>query len=134
MVEVVSLLRDQIKVKGPKTIKAFKSTVCDDFIKVPEVFHEEMTEADLIIMVDIIYEYSSFLAYASPCHINEDDGRPDIGMIRINKRNIKMRGKTLRELSRIILHESLHILVFSPLLYDKFENDSKVIQKDSSNN
>ena len=68
----------------------------------------------------MINEDSSFLAYASPCTIDQVTGRPYVGFILINAKFLSIGRKEITHNFHVFLHEIMHILVFSPALYDNF--------------
>lgn len=83
----------------------------------------------MIIFVNFTRENSNFLAYAAPCKLSDFDKRPEVGMIMINLNQIEnLRDKL--SLSHTLLHETLHILAMSPLLYKHFHG-SMGVQFDS---
>lgn len=86
----------------------------------PEIFANQETEADLLLLVDIFNDSSGYLAFAAPCNLNGYNYRPNIGMVRINNKKFNISQKTIRQYFYILLHEIFHILVFSPTLYDKY--------------
>lgn len=107
-----------VNVRGSTEIPPFRNTVCDSFFTVPDSYASNSTTADLLIFVKIIEEDSNYLAYAVPCRFEATYNRPVVGLITINKKSLKISAAELQTFVYILMHESLHILVISPSLYD----------------
>lgn len=68
------------------------------------------------------------MAFASACNINTYNRRPDIGLITINNGNIDFKGLNLKNTSATFLHELLHVLAFSPALYEHYDTENQIIR------
>lgn len=87
---------------------------------IPASYTSRNYDHDLVIFVATIEEDSSFLAYASPCSVDEVTGRPYVGFILINTKFLKIAKNQILNNFHIFIHELMHVLVFSPELFDLF--------------
>lgn len=117
---IVPRIQETIKVQGNTVIKPFRSTSCDNLIKAPTVFSTQSTTADLILMVTTVSDNEDYLAYASACQLDQDTGRPNVGMVAINIKYTNITGKQLESFAYTVLHEVHHILIMSPDLFKNF--------------
>lgn len=112
------------KAKSKKYIPKLPSVVeeacrkSDAPIKIPEKYLKEVTYKDVVILFTFHYSDDSFLASAYPCVQDSETKRPLMGVLVINTRTA-MTKSLLTDVSTVI-HEILHILGFSTILFPFF--------------
>ena len=74
---------------------------------------------------------SGVTAYSYPCAFSQSDGRPLWGMVHWNKQYMTFDPLSFQENINIGIHEMLHILGFSEMLYPKFYNKNAYITRNS---
>lgn len=133
-----STISNIVSVQGSTSINPFTTSICDQIFTIPQSYATTTTDTDLLIFVRMIYEDSSYLAYAAPCKLNSDYNRPTVGIISINKKSLSISAPDLQTFMSVMIHESLHILVISPILYQLYYTNetayTKVAAKPGSSN
>lgn len=115
-----------LSVKGPGTIPPFTSTLCEDDLTIPSSYQNNSTNADLIIFVKTYSENSSTLAAAQYCKYESTYTRPVIGLMVINLNKIRISAESLQSFVLMLMHETLHVLVYYPDHYDNFYGTKNV--------
>lgn len=118
--ELVRRLQSFIQLSGPTKIPRFSITDCENMSPTPEVFSKSSTVADLILIVGTIVEDSDFIAYAAPCLYSSYNSRPLVGIVNINLQHLKVRKDKIDAFVSMMLHEVMHVLVLSPILYNSY--------------
>lgn len=118
---VFTFFRSFTNVTGSHIIEEFTSTSCEDFISTPSSFANKKTVADLLIFIKTEFNDNQFLASSMTCKLRKWDNRPVIGMIILNEKHLKFTQQSIEALSNTLIHEMLHILVFSPTLFAVFQ-------------
>ena len=116
----IDRIRQMVSVSGPAFIAAFNSTDCDALVPVPQIYSQNQTEADLIILVGKLAPNSSFVAQSSSCRYSASDRRTIVGVIQINPESFVPSIDQFAELTYSFVHEILHLLAFSPSLYSRY--------------
>jgi len=57
------------------------------------------------------------LAYATPCSIQKENNRPNIGLLSINQNKFMMGKTKVETFMNTIIHELMHVLIMSPMLF-----------------
>ena len=120
MNQIVDLIQKNMKVNGQTTITGLDSDSCNGYVTIPTNATEPI-DADLIVFVK--GENSpdeGYVAQATACTISEDTGRPTSGIIIFNFAKLETTPQNLERNFRIALHEMMHVLFFSPTLYEYF--------------
>jgi hypothetical protein len=120
-----------VMVKGSQIINGFTQN-CNGEIKVPAEYHSPFY-TDLLIFVKMKYENVDYFAFALPCSIETVDMRPNVGYLNLNLSKIQVGRDKIEEFHQIILHELMHILAFSPQLYNFFPLNIEAIQRVQTN-
>ena len=128
---VINRLKSIIKVKGNSTILGFSK--CDE-IKVPESYSKTITNTDLIIFIKFTDELTNSLASSINCQKEKLTNRPTVGIIKINKNNLKPKAKFISQMTSIITHEIIHIIALILYLFESFTNKNKKIIKQKNTN
>ena len=108
-----------IMVQGEGIILSFNNA-CDNTIKVEKTYEKDIN-SDLIIFLDFSLTLNT-LATAIPCSIQKSDNRPIIGKISINSQKLQIKKNNIEKHTNILLHETMHILAFSPKIFENFKN------------
>jgi len=109
-----------LKVNGPTVIPAFTETGCDQMMKIPSSYAKTQTTADLLIFVGAENVEENYVAYASPCLLNGYNSRPNVGIVMINLKILQIYQDAIEKFVSVLLHEIIHILAFSPSLFEHF--------------
>ncbi len=105
-----------LAVSGDVTLPGFSTDPCDMKLKV-DAKYKSGTLTDLLIFVQLITEDSDLLAQAGYCS-RHSSNRPNTGLIQINSSNINTNASEIENFVDILMHEIIHILVFSPSHYE----------------
>lgn len=120
MNQIVDSIQTNMKVNGQTTITGLDANSCDGFVTIPSNATKAI-DADLIIFVrGENSPNEGYVAQATACTISEDTGRPTSGVINFNFANIETAPENLDKNFRVALHEIMHVLFFSPSLYEYF--------------
>ena len=109
-----------IRVRGSRFIKAFSDTGCGEELTVPPRYRTGETEADLLLFVRVILKEEEFLAWGSACLLSPEDSRPLVGLITLNAEKVGRGVSAANELFWALAHELIHVLGFSPSLFQHF--------------
>lgn len=119
---VKKLLGKMLKVGGGAFINPFETTQCEWHLKVPERYHNRPTHADLLVFVrPSRSNETAGIAGAIACEVDDATGRPIIGRMAISQAYFMWPHYRLRTQIQTLLHEMMHILVFSKQLFVHFQ-------------
>ena len=116
---VQTRLQATVSIRNPTNIAPFSVTNCPD-LNIPAAYKTQTTFADLLIFVQLYTTSDNTIAYASPCLFAQTDSRPTVGMIHINLSYLKWGADQIDATISTCLHESLHVMIISPVLYGNY--------------
>jgi hypothetical protein len=126
---LIAQLSELIQVQSTGPVPAFNSTACDDFFTVPQEYNNKATDTDLILFFTVSSTNEAYQAYSNICAISSESRRPMIGYINFYLPSDDIQKESVESRMRTLIHESFHILAFSPYLYDKFPISSEQTYK-----
>ncbi|CDW53299.1 leishmanolysin superfamily [Trichuris trichiura] len=116
------------------TADLFRNDQCFAGNKIPDLKENDYTRGventDLIIIMDAsdrgsCTDSSSTLAHASPCELHPKTYRPIKGLVVICSGKVQQQGLNLISTVSTLIHEIMHILVFSPeILFERFRDET----------
>ncbi|KHJ48872.1 Leishmanolysin [Trichuris suis] len=120
------------------TVGPFRDERCFEGNRIPDLkeahFTHGVEKTDLVIIMDAsdkgsCTDSSATLAHASPCELQRITHRPIKGAVVICSGKVQQQGLNLISTVSTLIHEIMHILVFSPeILFQRFyseNNDSR---------
>jgi leishmanolysin len=116
----LSRLKSMISVKSSGSIPPFSSTACNDYFSVPAEYHLQETNADLILFFRLVDSSSKVTAFSLVCGLSQEEQRPVVGVVTLNVAHFPPTKSQIEVTARTLIHEILHVMAFSPVLYDRF--------------
>lgn len=119
MNQIVDFIQTNVKVTGPTSFAPIEDGACSTYVKIPTNATSANIDTDLLIFVTAENDSTqSYVAQATACTISETTNRPTTGMINFNFGNMDTSSNNIDKNFRVALHEVMHILFFSPALYE----------------
>ncbi len=117
--EIVKRLKEFVFAKGKDFIGPFFETGCDEHVKIPDSY-QVSTDTHLIVFLNFNDHKKGLMAVSAPCAVEPETNRPNIGLISINLKRIKIEQRYVEYYINSFIHEIFHIMAFSPVLYEFF--------------
>jgi proprotein convertase subtilisin/kexin type 5 len=122
-------LQSVMMIRDSNNVGPFSNTNCVN-MTIPSSYRQSSTLADVVIFVILYSAADSTIANSAPCLLSETTRRPTVGQININLNYLRWGADQLDSTISTMLHETLHVIVLSPVLYTNYltANRNTIVQ------